>query len=174
MFHVSPDVTIGFEQEVYTVREDAGSLPVCAVLLEGSRELEREVEVIIRLLSETIATGQLNNSYIINILSAISLVLYALHSDILKVVFLSVTPLDGVDFTFTQKLTFNASTERPCVQVEILEDAIIETNETIFLVLTSSDPAVKFSDAAHRTTVWIVDGIPHCYQCLFLISHAKE
>ena len=112
MFHVSPDVTIGFEQEVYTVREDAGSLPVCAVLLEGSRELEREVEVIIRLLSETTATGQLNNSYIINILSAISLVLYALHSDILKVVFLSVTPLDGVDFTFTQKLTFNASTER--------------------------------------------------------------
>lgn len=87
--------------------------------------------------------------------------------------FLSVTASAGDDFTFTQKLTFNASTETQCVQVEIFEDAIIETNETIFLFLTSSDPAVKFSDAAHRTTVWIVDGIPHCYQCLFFISYAR-
>ena len=62
VFHVSPDVTIGFVQEVYTVREGAEILPVCAVILEGSRELEREVEVIIRLLSETTATGQLNIS----------------------------------------------------------------------------------------------------------------
>ena len=62
VFHVSPDVTIGFVQEVYTVMEGAGILPVCAVILEGSRELEREVEVIIVLQSETTATGQSNNS----------------------------------------------------------------------------------------------------------------
>ena len=91
-----------------------------------------------------------------------------------KVVFLSVTPLAGDDFTFTQKLTFNASTERQCVQVEILEDAIIESNETIVLFLTSSDPAVKFRGAAHHTTVWIVDGIPHCYQCLSFISYIRR
>ena len=49
-------------QQVYTVREGAEILLVCAVLLEESGELEREVEVMIRLLSETTATGLLNNS----------------------------------------------------------------------------------------------------------------
>ena len=90
-----------------------------------------------------------------------------------KVVFLSVTPL-AEDFTFTRKLTFNGSTERQCVQVEILKDAIIETNETIVLFLTSSDPAVKFSDAAHRTTVWIVDGIYHIVISACPLSHIPK
>ena len=49
-------------QQVYTVREGAEILLVCAVLLEESGELEREVEVMIRLLSETTANGLLNNS----------------------------------------------------------------------------------------------------------------
>ena len=88
--------------------------------------------------------------------------------------FLSVTASAGDDFTFTQKLTFNGSTEKQCVQVEIFEHAIIETNETIVLFLTSSDPAVKFSDAARRTTVWIVDGIYHIVISACPISHIPE
>ena len=39
------DVTIGFVQDVYTVMEDASTVSVCAVVLEG--ELEREVEMVV-------------------------------------------------------------------------------------------------------------------------------
>ena len=39
------DVTIGFEKEVYAVHENANTVSVCAVVLEG--ELERDVKVFV-------------------------------------------------------------------------------------------------------------------------------
>ena len=39
------DVTIGFEKEVYAVHENASTVSVCAVVLEG--ELERDVKVFV-------------------------------------------------------------------------------------------------------------------------------
>ena len=51
------DVTIGFEKEVYAVHENANTVSVCAVVLEG--ELERDVEMNVTIQSNNIA-GWLN------------------------------------------------------------------------------------------------------------------
>ena len=56
------DVTIGFEQEVYTVRENDNTVSVCAVVLEG--ELEREVAMVVTTQSNN-ATGWLNDLFIL-------------------------------------------------------------------------------------------------------------
>lgn len=55
-------VTIGFEQEVYTVHEDASTVSVCAVVSEG--ELEREVEMVVTTQSNN-AAGWLNDLFIL-------------------------------------------------------------------------------------------------------------
>jgi len=49
-----PGVTIGFEPGEYSVREDAGAVSICVVVLEG--ELERQVEMTLDTQSDT-ATG---------------------------------------------------------------------------------------------------------------------
>ena len=52
-------------------------------------------------------------------------------------------------------LTFNATTRRLCVEVEILENDV-EGNETLTFSLSTSDPAVQI-DNAPSTVIIIID-----------------
>ena len=57
-----------------------------------------------------------------------------------------VTSVADVDFITTSAvLTFNASTSLQCDQVIIINDGILENNETFFVQLESSDDAVNVS-----------------------------
>ena len=53
-------------------------------------------------------------------------------------------------------LTFNATTRRLCVEVQIVDDEILESGaESLSIILTSTDPAVNLS--LGNTTVKIED-----------------
>ena len=64
---------------------------------------------------------------------------------------------DGEDFISTvQMLTFNATTRKLCVEVQIVNDGILESGaESFSIILTSTDPAVNLS--LSNTTVKITD-----------------
>ena len=67
--------------------------------------------------------------------------------------------LAGEDFVRLPQertLTFNATTRTRCVEVEILEDDVIEGNETLFFSLSTSDPAVQI-DNAPSAVIIIID-----------------
>ena len=73
---------------------------------------------------------------------------------------LSLPSTDVQDFTrLVQMRTFNSAPQRHCVEVQILDDDTVESNETFTLSLTTNDPAVL---PGGFTTVTIIDndGMP--------------
>ena len=52
-------------------------------------------------------------------------------------------------------LTFNATTRRLCVEVEILENDVVEGNETLTFSLSTSDPAVHIENAPSAVIIII-------------------
>ena len=55
---------------------------------------------------------------------------------------------DFVPLPQRQALTFNATTRRLCVEVEILEDDVVEGSETLTFSLSTHDPAVEMYSSA--------------------------
>ena len=66
--------------------------------------------------------------------------------------------------------TFNSTTQRHCVEVEIFDDDTVESNETFTLSLTTNDPAVLHGGF---TTVTIIDndGMPYSFHDLLEEHH---
>ena len=61
----------------------------------------------------------------------------------------------GMDFNTTSTvLIFNASISRQCESVTILNDIIIENNETFFVQLESIDPAVNITLGSAPVTIF--------------------
>lgn len=52
-------------------------------------------------------------------------------------------------------VTFNHTTHRQCVEIEIMEDTILEDSESFYVSLTTSDPVVVVY--SETSTVWIID-----------------
>ena len=73
---------------------------------------------------------------------------------------------DFVPLPQRQALTFNATTRRLCVEVEILEDDVVEGNETLFFSLSTSDPAVQINNAPSAVIIIIDnDGMHLLSEC---------
>jgi len=69
-----------------------------------------------------------------------------------------VTSVADVDFITTSAvLTFNASTPLQCDQVIIINDSILENNETFFVQLESTDDAVTVNVSLNSAPVTIID-----------------
>jgi len=61
----------------------------------------------------------------------------------------------GMDFNTTSAvLIFNASISRQCESVTILNDIILENNETFFVQLESTDPAVNITLGSAPVTIF--------------------
>ena len=76
--------------------------------------------------------------------------------------------LAGEDFVRLPQertLTFNATTRRLCVEVEILEDDVVERNETLFFSLSTSDPAVQIDNAPSAVIIIDNDGMYLLSEC---------
>ena len=76
--------------------------------------------------------------------------------------------LAGEDFVHLPQertLTFNATMQTRCVEVEILEDDVIEGNETLFFSLSTSDPAVQIDNAPSAVIIIDNDGMYLLSEC---------
>ena len=129
-------VTIGFDTEAYSVREDAGSVNVTVSVLNAT--LARNVVVTFSTESGGTATGKFNEHSFCSLMKTYSLS----------------TNSAGTDYNDTTvTLTFDATFSTQMMTVPILDDNVVEDTEFINLTLTSVDSAVMLNPGMARINI---------------------
>lgn len=142
------------EQDAYTVNETNGSVTVC-VRLEG--DLERSVIVNLTTLSDT-AQGEYSAQGVLDVL--------CIYTEIFILVNLFCTVLlsqctDGLDFTSVQmSLIFVQGTTIQCMEIPIMDDIVLEDDESFSVSLSTNDGAVNILQ--DQAVVTITDNDSMC------------
>ena len=142
------------EQDAYTVNETNGSVTVC-VRLEG--DLERSVIVNLTTLSDT-AQGEYSAHGVLDVL--------CIYTEIFILVNLFCTVLlsqctDGLDFTSVQmSLIFVQGTTIQCMEIPIMDDIVLEDDESFSVSLSTNDGAVNILQ--DQAVVTITDNDSMC------------
>lgn len=140
------------EQDAYTVNETNGSVTVC-VRLEG--DLERSVMVNLTTLSDT-AQGEYSAHGVLDVL----LCIYSILVNLFCAMLLSQCT-DGPDFTSVQmSLIFVQGTTIQCVEIPIMDDVILENDESFSVSLSTNDGAVNILQ--DQAVVTITDNDSMC------------
>jgi len=140
-------VTFGLNPVNYSVAEDAGGVNVTLSLLSGT--LARGLSVVlVTSLNDGTATG--------GIVFVAFMYSVVLKCNALKPFLITLATLD---YRFTSiEVTFSATTSSQVVTVAILDDAILESSETINVTLMSVDPAAILNPASAVITIEDNDG----------------
>ena len=128
----STAVIVGFQMESYTVIEDQGTLEVC-VVVSGERDID---------ISVTLTTqGGTARGGLLSILLHVS-VLFLNHAT------------EWADFDpLSVELEFNPDTSEVCINIGIINDAVLEGIEYFIAVLTANDPRVIVSPGSATITI---------------------
>lgn len=138
------DITIGFNQTVYSVYEEdengVGSILEICVQVFG--ELDRDVDVFVTTSSRTaignilLHTVQFTQTY--SLLCSFTPTAGLDYSDILA-------ELRILKFKFQRRKRRNGFTDEQCFTVSILSDILVEDNEVFLVELSTDDSAVMLN-----------------------------
>ena len=147
-------MNVTFEQQTYAIGEDDGSVTVC-VRVTG--EFERPVEVNISTEPDS-AQGEST--------------LCACLQHFYRCIDCCVTIIGGSDFiSVSEVLTFEPSLNgsRLCVMVDVINDSVLEEEQTFFLVLSAADPDIAVQEDSAVVFIMDNDGI-FCVMLILLFN----
>jgi len=135
------NITVGFAQPSYTIREDGGNVSVC---LEVDVSQQQTGVITVQIITVNVtATGETNNLCIFH--------LYAIAE---SATFISLTAMD--DFMLvSSNLTVEFTEVQECITIPIFRDDVVENAERFTVEIISSDLAVHMTIPS--TTVLISD-----------------